>query len=363
MSKTRSKLSVATILCGLVLTLLVGSMVARAAGGPNTLTVQPTSNEEIKDDVASADVVVDVYQVATAGKDTSYDTYHYTLFPAFDEYKLSETPTTSDWEQLAAKSAELANEGKLIGVVEGAKTGTAIGTGDGLADGLYLIMARGADQPVGSLRALSAEYIYNFTPVIVALPTKYDESGTTTGTAGTAQSYGAWQTNVVAQLKPEQEPRYGSLVIHKTVEGFEGEPATFVFHIVSVGNDEHAEGELYNQDVSIYFTGGTDDELVVNQIPAGIEVRVDEEYEGGRYHLISANGQTATITAAATVDVDGNVDTTGVASVGFVNEHSSDIGGHGIENHFVWTVDEERPQGDWVWTATPADEASPAGQQ
>lgn len=362
MSKTRTGRIVATIVCGLILSLVFGNMVARAAGGPNTLTVQATSNEELKEDLASAGVVVDVYQVAAAAKDTSYDTYIYTLFPAFGDYTLSENPKASDWEKLATESAKLANEGKLVMVAEGAPVDTAIGTGDGLADGLYLIMARGADQTAGSLRAQSAEYVYSFTPVIVSLPTKYSDDGTTTGTITTAQSSGAWRTNVVAQLKPEQTPRYGSLVIQKQVSNFDGEPATFVFHVVSVADSTHEEGELYNEYVSLYFTGGTEDYVLVNKLPAGIEVRVDEEYEGARYRLTSENGQTTTIGAAATTNEDGSVNTDGVASVGFTNERINDVGGHGIENHFVWTVDETRPQGDWAWTATPEDSANPAGQ-
>ncbi len=292
-------------------------------GGTNELVANVSANEK-DPDVQKANVQVNLYRIATGSKNASYDTYDYTFdvaaFKSLGEGFDPATMTGDSWQRMAEAAKKLVQDGKLTPDVT-ARAGEKI---SGLADGVYLVLA--PDAATGA-------YSYAFTPALVALPGKVGADGAPVyNTSG-----GRWTNTdpavpVNVTLKWSQSPRYGSLRIDKTVNGFTGEAATFAFHIV----DAQTGGKQYDNYAAVQYTAEGTQSTTVGHIPAGMELVVTEEYTGARYRLVSANDQTATIVADD------------VVSVSFTNEPrgSNDgggTGGHGIENHFVF----DEGQGDW----------------
>lgn len=124
-------------------------------------------------------------------------------------------------------------------------------------------------------------------------------------------------------LKPEQTPRYGSLVIDKTLRDFNatsGAQATFVFQIDITTLEGKTESRVEA------MTMGADEEsqqLTIDQIPAGASVRVRETYSGASYTQVSDDPDDVTIFADEAVRVS------------FENAHDGrPNGGYGVKNNF-----------------------------
>lgn len=315
----------ACVACALVACMLAfGATLAQAdvdsgLGGANELLVSVSVNEQ-DPDVQKADATVSLYRVATGSKNADYDTYDYTFdvdaFKSISEgYDLA-TMTNYSWHSMA-EAASLIVRDQEIPADATAKMGEKI---SGLADGIYLVRVS---------NATTEQYTYSFTPALVALPGKVDADGAPTYNT----SSGRWTNTepmvpVPVTVKWSQSPRYGSLRIDKTVTGFKGEAATFVYHIV----DAKTHGKVYENFAAVQYTAEGTQSTTVGHIPAKLELLVTEEYTGARYKLASPNDQTITITADE------------IVSVAFVNEpDDSGTGGHGIENHFVF----DYRQGDW----------------
>ncbi len=279
-------------------------------------------------DFADANVVCDLYRLATIPEEGETDS----VTVAYDYEGLDEMAAAEeDWEDMAQAAASLILENEAepdySGVPFGGKL-PAEGSEEGLIPGVYLVLAHGADIEEYLIAsddgittiARSGAKEYTFNPQLVSVPALVD---------------GQFIEAAEIVLKPSEKTLYGDLIINKTVEGFEGEPATFVFHIV----DTETGGEVYDNYASIYFTGGTDDSVTVTKLPAGVEMTVTEEYSGARYDLKSDNGVPVTVSAEE------------VNSVSFTNaRNDSGIGGHGINNSFTFNSE----SGDWDWVPTPA---------
>lgn len=300
-------------------TTLAQADVDSGLGGANELLVSASVNEQDAD-IQKADAIVSLYRVATGSKNASYDIYDYTFdveaFQSIGEgYDLA-TITNYSWHNMA-EAARLIVQKQDIPADATAKMGEKI---SGLADGLYLVLVSDAT---------TERYTYAFAATIVALPGKVDADGKLVYDT----SSGRWTNTepavpVPVAVKWSQSPRYGSLRIDKTVTGFKGEAATFVYHIV----DAQTQGKVYENFAAVQYTAEGTQSTTVGHIPATLELLVTEEYTGARYRLASANNQNVTITADE------------VVSVAFVNEpDDSGTGGHGIENHFVF----DYGQGDW----------------
>ena len=327
-------------LCALF-SLLVCGVVARAAGEGNTLHVQLAANDEAYiADLEKADIVVDIYKFADATYDEGYDTYNYALTSDFstlaDDFAAAQEGT-GDWAALAESAATLAKG------LEAVESGASIKEDIFLADdAIYLVLARGTDQEAGSATAYTKTWEYTFQAGMIALPNK---AANDAGVIRT-DNPGDWLTEGTCNLKSSRKPLYGSLVINKTVTEASGtEPATFVFHVV---------GEGYENYAAITYPDQTSNTLT--HIPAGITVKVDEVYFGGRYQEVSGSGSTAFILSDQEVAAD---ETKEIASVYFTNEPSGDHpgGGHGVENRFSYVSKEEDPEhgDDWPVSATPSD--------
>ena len=312
--------------------------------GPKTVTV--SAIDDFKDDIATIpeekNIVVDVITIGSATRNSQYITYDYALIEPFaSDEELASSFANGDWATVAEKAVEVVKNSSVASAVVGKlDTQIYLNTTESEGDGVYLVLPHGADQEQTSLKAYSAVYEYVFNPSIVALPTKDGvEEGSTLNSA-----YGAWVPDARIVFKADRNPRFGALRITKNVTDFSGEPATFVFHVVSEATDTAAEGELYDNYASVYYDGTDANFTELKHVPAEVRVKVTEVYTGGRYEATS-DDQYTTIVASDTVEVT------------FTNRsNGSGKPGHGIENHFVYKMDEGG--GAWSeWTPTPSDEA------
>lgn len=329
---------------GLLVVLACCGVAAWAAGNwwsnddGNTLTVVATTNEDLAEDIATADVVVDVIQIATATPLEGNRTFSYAMTGDFAGLTLATDPTAEDWQALAAEAAALAQT-TSAGT---ANAGEAI---TGLSDGLYLVLAHGAEV-TDTLSAYSDSYEYAFDPVIVALPSKAADAD---GVIRTDTAAGDWLTEIAIALKPEQKLLYGSIEITKTVEHFLGDKATFVYHLVGTT----PAGAAYDNYASITVTASAGGEcsVVVTHIPAGTVLTVTEEYTGAQYRAIATDDDEKTIIADVFVS-----DEVPMATAAFANEpNGSGKHGSGIQNNFeLVSTGESESAWDWQWTATPS---------
>lgn len=335
MQKKKGIVALVAALCVLFSVVLCGVMVHAAPGGTLYVNLAVSSDEEYNVDLEKASVVIDVYKFAPVNYNE--DTHEFSYGPlesAFaslqGDFDVAVTGR-GDWQEIAQGAQALATEATPI------VTGHYI-TGDegsplAVADNaVYLILARDPSEPVGSTSTFTETYEYEIQAALVAMPsTEPDETGEI------HTDTGDWTTEVFTSLKTARKPLYGSLVINKTVNNFSGEKATFIFRIQDV-----AEGGTYDEYAAITYPDQTT--TTVTHIPAGITVRVTEEYTGGRYRYVSGGEENVYIRPDSQL-----TEAEPVATVDFVNEPSGDHpGGHGIENHY------ERGDGSWPWTQRPA---------
>lgn len=358
---------------GMVLTLPHLSGAARAVDLDQkcTLTVQP-GNPELAEDLAKADIVIDVYKVADAAAVPGIDTYSYTLTSDFQSLTIGEEMDTDTWRALAQEAAKLvfAEGSTILPLIVDQPVNVKfpdVTAGSGLDAGLYLIIARGralgadyvtsvdgaaaspdvsggsavvpGDTGSGKLLATKAEsnlYVYTFLPELVSLPTKEADEN---GVIKTSDDYGDWIYDAVVMLKPTWEPRTGSIEIVKGLEGFViGQPATFVFQVDA--RDE--KGDLvYSEVVSMNFSEAGEQSVQVDGIPVGAEITVTEVYSGRSYKLVSEEKQSTRIEVA-----------TDIPQVHFVNEPTDGGGGGAVTNEFE-VVEDEEGNPKWEWHEIP----------
>lgn len=288
------------------------------ASGTNELVVNAVDSMS---DITDANVQVKVYRIAAGQHNGTYDTYDYSLVDPFtglaQKYDLA-AMSQSQWGDMATEAQQIATDAQ----VEPDRTGVVGQPISNLPDGVYLVLLP---------EAKSGLHVFTFSPTIVTLPGKVDANDQPVYNT----SAGRWtntdpQVPVQIVAKPSVAPRYGRLRIDKSVTGFAGEAATFVYHIVGTQPDN----KKYETYAAVKYTAEGTQSATVGHIPAGTKLTVTEVYTGARYQLVSDADQTATIVAD------------GVVPVTFQNEkNDSGTGGHGIENHFVY--DSNYNGGDW----------------
>lgn len=325
MQMLTKRMSALVLMACLLAALTFGGLTAWAAewwpGGGDSLTVEPTDNQALIEDMKSADVVLDVIQIATATPNEQSEYFEYTLIGDYAKLKIPENPTSSDWRALAEEAAKIGKTTPNGDVDAWAKLSD-------LDDGLYLVLGHSRGETNG-LIAHGKQADYEFQPAIVALPSKPVDPET--GEIHT--DYGPWLSDVTVVLKSQLLAQYGDLKITKTVQGFSGEEATFVFHIVGTT----PTGDTYDNYAGI--TCGASGETTVKHIPVGTKLTVQEEnvYTGARYEYVSGD------TSEKTIVVND------VVSAAFVNKaNGSGKQGHGIQNNFTLVEN-----GDWILEATP----------
>lgn len=331
-----------------------------------SLTVRPVDltipeKQEYWEDMQNADIVLDLYRVAGAGKVGGYDTYTFVPESGYSldisDYSVLQEMTANDWETLAQEAAKTAlKDGKALETREASEAGTGF---EGLEAGLYLVVARGGDlEPSAYTKTVkqevlegetaeskeklvtianSARYEYAFTPQLIALPTKGEYEGEISTGNPLPWVYGA-----EVFLKSGRSPRYGSLEIVKSLRDYESvegtiEPVTFIFRVVGRLDGE----EVYNEVDSITFLAEGSGRTRLEGIPAMAEVTVTEEYSGISYTQVVPpdGGSQSTVILA---DADNSV-----AFENIYNEHRTH--GHGIKNRFVYHEAEDT----WGWYPDP----------
>ena len=277
-----------------------------------SLTVNVADSGSYADDLANATIDVKLYKVADVAK-----TGAFTLTENFSSLKIEDVRSGDEnWEQ-TAKDAEAIVEDKNL-TPDGKLTVTGgTGTRDAMSCGLYLVEAEKAD---------TDRYSYSFNPYIISLPDNlYYQSND--------PADDEWIYNVTSGLKPEQESRYGSLKIRKTLQEFNAslKEATFVFQVEGTDDDGNV---VYSNVASTTFDASGTKEAVLDKIPAGAHLTVTEVYSGASYKLTSAESQETTIVADQTMEVD------------FSNTYDDKIvPGYGVTNHFEYDDND-----GWQWS-------------
>jgi hypothetical protein len=229
--------------------------------------------------------------------------------------------TADDWKELVKRAQKIVEDSNLSPIVT-APVGEQI---TNLKDGLYLVLIPDAT---------SNKYNFTFEPTLVSMPGKVDSYGNPVYTT----DQGTWVKDVTASyeinVKWSMQPRKGGLKINKTVNNYNGVPATFTFLIEGKTDD----GDYQNY-AAVQFDSDGAHSTTVNGIPAGYEYTVTEVDSGAAYQVDGANAQKVTVVADQTADVQ-------TAEVSFTNApNDSGKQGYGIENHFVF--DENFNNGDW----------------
>lgn len=277
-----------------------------------SLTVSIEDSGSYANDLAGAQIDVKVYKVADVAK-----TGAFTSTEAFGSLKIEDVKSGEEnWEQTAADAKKIVDENQVAPDGELTVTGGSA-TKDGMSCGLYLVEAENAQ---------TDRYSYSFNPYIVSLPDNlYYQSKD--------PKDDAWIYHVTAGLKPEQEDRYGSLKIRKTLQEFNAslKEATFVFQVE--GTDD--EGNVvYSNVASTTFDAAGTKEAVLDKIPAGVHLTVTEVYSGASYKLTSEESQQTTVVADQVMEVD------------FSNTYDGKIvPGYGVTNHFEYDEND-----GWQWS-------------
>lgn len=304
-----------------------------------TLTVNATdpANQEFAEDLNQADVVIDLYKVANAKKVTDYDSYQYELQKDYEalEGKIKADMTNEEWHKLGQEAAGIALEGNgTEPLVTGARAGQEItvdDNGNKLYAGLYLMVAHGAriqdymvpvaregEEPGIGTVAWSERYIYTFEPELISLPEILTGSQLPDGEDN---SY-SWKYDPTVNLKPERGERYGALELIKTLRSWEGsQKAVFVLQVEALLNGKNA----YSDVVTIDMSQPGQVRRLLEKIPAGAKVTVQELYATPGYHLVSPQEQTTDIVAG------------GQTSLEFISEYSGgQHTGQTITNQFTY---------------------------
>ena len=369
MQTVKNRLTTTAIMVCALIAIAFGG-VAFAAGNwwpsdSNTLTVMAIKDSNLAKDVAAGTTVeVDVYKIASAEQDETYETFNYTLEDAFTGLNIEGAQNgTVAWDYIEDKdTASIAREAlDAVGKFEVDKTtmtlvagsddedkATATADFSGLDHGLYLVVPHGnGEEP---LVASGKYYKYAFLPSVVALPTKlsanYDEMGYLDPDATIKTSdAGSWSDKVTIALKVTEKPLYGSLKIVKKVTEFAGSPFTCKFRIESTEDSPW----VYQNTAAVTVSSADGGEVVIDQIPAGAIVTVEEVYAGAGYEFVSSDcdGKEFTIPSDAAVKA-GEI----LPTATFTNKPNNGTEGHGVQNKFV------QENGEWhLKDATSAEDA------
>ena len=324
-----------------------------------SLTIVPPRDTEgtqgMAEDLRTANIVVDVYKLADVAAPANTGDYEFQFKAGYEElsniYKgLAQDTQKDNWRELADAAARIA-------LVEPGMTASfeaweleqelELGT-EGW--GLYLLIPRGSDIEEDdyitqvtdeenrdwiATRAYSREYTYTFAPMMIFAP--YKEGGNTAwGITDEDGNYGhnPWIPNPQISLKPEQDPRYGSLDIVKNLLSYErGGQAAFVFEVKTL-----LDGEESIRYVSIVFDDNPGQKhVLLEDVPIGATVTVTEVYSGASYEVVTDKSQTVTIEADK------------VAEVAFTNDYNEERkSGGSLTNRFTYT------EGNgWAWEQLP----------
>ena len=267
-------LALAAIMLSAVMLLLpTGMAQAINLKEPVSVTADTTTDAIMAADMAKADIVMDIYKIASAVEVSGFDTYTFKAESAFSALDVANGDLKAeDWDAMAAQAAAMILKD---GVAEPVVTGADLSEGSGnMEAGMYLILARGKDltavadyakQDEESKKwktiAKSARYEYSFDPILLALPSRstgetyVNEEGVSNETSNVDID---WQQNVKILLKAKRERLLSSLEIVKTLDKYETkDPATFVFQVDATLTEDTEKGpvttKVYSSVITLAF--------------------------------------------------------------------------------------------------------------
>ncbi|MGN0352864.1 MAG: DUF5979 domain-containing protein [Roseburia sp.] len=275
-----------------------------------SLILQVPDNSEYGKELSEVSLKANLYRIASVDKDGTY-----TSTTEFQSLEIEKSELNQEkWEEIAEEAAGLA-EGETADTQITIENGT--GKAENLQTGMYLVMVE---------NVITDLHEYSFNPCLIALPDNlYYQTGKVENDV--------WQYDAVCHLKPEQNPRYGSLKICKTLTSYNTSlgDVTFVFQVEGVDEEGNT---VYSNVVSTTHGEAGTKEVVIEHIPAGTTVTVTEVYSGASYRLETEPEKTAVIAADEFVTVD------------FSNTYDDELTpGYGVTNHFEYSEDE-----GWQWS-------------
>lgn len=302
-------------------------------------------------ELAQNELNITFYQVASVNEMGEYEGVE-ALDGAFDASKINSNTTASTWKEMAdtlaskEKLADCYQVSKTIQVDFDAPDGAGATVSiDKEHFGMYLMVANPVE---------TEKYAYHFSPALIAVPGNnyytYNEDGTP---VENEEANDAWIYAVSAVLKPEFEDLYGNLVINKTLDTFNTSlnGTSFVYKVTAYKdysdvdaslNGDSARGKLvYSNVVTIDFSQAGTQQALIEHIPAGAMVTVEEVYTGATYEATSPATAEAQIVKGA------------AASVDFSNTYDDTLTGNGtaVVNRFTYTPNNEEMTGSWSWTS------------
>ena len=256
-----------------------------------------------------------------------------------DDIAYSST-TTADEMQEMIKKAETAvtAEGAEFDKIT-IKADSASWTKEEVPNGVYLVMINDVSSP---------RYTYTFNSFIITAPGNEYVSNKATATSDD------WNYDVQADTKYEMTRRMAKLNIVKDLKSFNTQNGdqTFTFK-VNYTDDygiENADMQPVSKVYTMDFSQAGSQTLSDIEVPADIDVTVEETYEGSSYKKVgdvvytleSEDADSQTITTGHT-----SADKTLVAT--FTNDYKpgNNHGTTGVKNHFVkstdgiWSFDED----------------------
>lgn len=311
------------------------------------------ATENQYEELAQGELHITFYQVASVNEMGEYEGVE-ALDGAFDASKINSNTTASTWKEMAdtlASNEKLADCYQVTAVVENGAAATADINGEHF--GMYLMVV----DPVET-----REYTYEFSPALIAVPGNNYYTYTADGTPvvnededGAAND--SWVYNVSTVLKPEYQDLYGNLVINKTVDTFNTSlnGTSFVYKVTAYKdysavdaslNGDSEDGKLvYSNVVTIDFSEAGTQQAVIEHIPAGAKVTVEEVYTGATYEATSST------TATTQIVKDGG---DSIASVAFSNTYDDTLTGNGtaVVNRFTYTPNDDEMAGSWTWSSS-----------
>ena len=341
-------------------------------------TLKVLSNQN-QGDLGGANVVVDIYRIADATKDPTYDTYNLTPVEALKNMGLT-LPLDTDngeWNQTKQMVSDfiLGNgNGKTQwspnGIYQGKDySDVPLGQAVNVLPGIYFIVVHGdgatdyvSTNKAGEVITLAETpdhtCTYQFFTELVMVPTKQPVWNPETEEDEIKTSNpGPWEPNVVLNLKFAEEVPKEDLYIIKKLDDYEQrektndgkkraiiDDATFVFEVTAYTDEKNQdkEHEIYHEFVSITFKEAVTKTAVVKDIPVGSYVKIDEVYSGRSYQTKVSN--TPKIQYVKIERRKEGEDTT-PNRVSFENSYDDRPGGGGsVTNHFSfdgkWDVEQ-----------------------
>jgi len=310
----RGRIAGALVVMLLLTCLYIPAVNAADAINTNTkcsLTLEVPTDSAYNQDTNKPAITAKLYRVASVS-----ESRHFTMIdtiPGVDIETLSQSDST-DWAAAAQTAASVINRTPDTTVTLTNGTGKA----SGLETGMYLVMMD---------TVTSKEYEYTFTPYFISLPNNlyYSTQKPTDD---------SWVYDATSFIKIGQAPRYGSIVIEKTLESYNESLGQVTFAYTVEG--KKAGVTNYSNAAMITFNKAGIQTTILTGIPALTTVTVTEAYTGASYTLSTAPDQTASIIA------DG--DEGSPVKVSFTNTYNNETKkGYGVANHFSYN------NGEWSW--------------